>query len=232
MNQQKFAPCVVKRYFDTSTFRVPFYRVVNLDIDCLRRQIPPLLREKPLIVDAKVPADRSDIIRLLENFGFRIVCTQISLLHDLAQPSPAAVPVTVSKRLDLDEHTRHAHVMNFQFDRFSLDPLIDPSRRERLYDQWIKNSLSGAMQVAAIGGNFCSFEQQGDLINIDLLSVLNKRQGIGRNLVRAVLEYAVQRKMRATSVVTECGNIAAWHTYLGLGFRVRGFIDCLHFVST
>ena len=223
--------CVVQQAFDTAIFGVPYHRVVDLDIDCLMQQIPPLLGQRPLIIDAKVPADRSDVIRFLQGLGFRIVCTQIALSHDLSQVPSAIVPVTISNQLLLAEEIIHSHALNFQSDRFSLDPLIDRTRRDRLYEEWVRNSLSGLMQVATIGNNICCFKQRGDLVKIDLLSVLEKHQGIGGNLVRAVLEYAAQRQTRIVDVVTECGNTPAWRLYLSCGFRVSHFIECLHLVS-
>jgi ribosomal protein S18 acetylase RimI-like enzyme len=87
------------------------------------------------------------------------------------------------------------------------------------------------MQVAVDGRNFCSFRPRERRLSIDLLSVLDKRRGIGRDLVSAVLAEAARRGSGRVEVVTECGNAASWRLYLGCGFRPEGFTDCLHFVS-
>ena len=65
--------CVSQQAFDTEIFGLPFHRVVDLDEAGLERELPPLLRRKPIMIDAKVPASRSDLARLLIGLGFRLV---------------------------------------------------------------------------------------------------------------------------------------------------------------
>jgi GNAT superfamily N-acetyltransferase len=221
---------VAQQAFDTEIFGLPFYRVMDLDQADLERDLPPLLRRKPVIVDAKVPADRSDLVRFLLGFGFRSVCTQVTLVHDLAKVPVTPQRVDVRAHVEFDAETLHAHVANFQADRFARDPLIHSTEHDRLYERWIENSLA-RMQAAVHGRNFCSFAIQDRRVSIDLLSVLDKKQGIGRNLVSAVLREAARQRKESVAVVTECGNEAAWRLYLRCGFRPDGFTDCLHFVS-
>jgi len=222
--------CVVRQAFDTEIFGLPFYRVIDLDEADLARDLPPLLRREPVIIDAKVPAHRSDLIRFLLGFGFRAICTQVTLVHDLAELPVMTGRVDIRPRVEFDAETIRAHIANFQADRFARDPLIHSTEHDRLYERWIENSL-GRMQVAIHGRNFCSFAPGDRRVSIDLVSVLDKRQGVGRNLVSAVLGEASRRRKESVAVVTECGNEAAWRLYLRCGFRPDGFTDCLHFVS-
>lgn len=223
--------CVSQQAFDTEIFGLPFHRVVDLDEAGLERELPPLLRRKPIMIDAKVPASRSDLARLLIGLGFRAVCTQVELIHDLAKLPATTARVDIGPRVDFDGATLRAHLRNFRADRFARDPLIVQAEHDKLYERWIGNSLSGRMQIATAGRNFCTFKPERNGLVIDLLSILDKRQGIGRDLVCAVLGEAVRQRKQSVAVVTECGNEAAWRLYLGCGFRIDGFIDCLHFVS-
>ena len=223
--------CIAEQAFDTQVFGVPFFRIVALDLPALREELPAVLRRRPLIIDAKIPASAHDAARFLHGFGFRTVCTQIALAHRLSPVPNYPAAVTLVSSTDMSESTIRAHVENFRSDRFSLDFRIDPAARDNLYTAWIRNSIGGRTQLALYGANFCSFQEGCDALTIDLLSVLDKRRGIGRNLVNAVLALARGRGMRAVEVVTECGNEAAWRLYLSCGFAVTGFLDCLHYVD-
>ena len=223
--------CVAEQAFDTQIFRVPFFRIVTLDLSALGEELPPLLRRPSLIIDAKIPTNAHDATRFLHGFGFRTVCTQMALRHWLYPVSDCLSSVRFESRIDLPEPTIRAHTENFRSDRFSLDFRIDRAARDNLYAAWIRNSIAGRTQLALHDANFCSFKEGCNVLTIDLLSVLDKRRGIGRNLVNAVLALARARGMRAVEVVTECGNEAAWRLYLSCGFAVTGFLDCLHYVD-
>jgi len=223
--------CIAEQAFDTQIFKVPFFRIVALDLPVLGEELPPLLRRSPLIIDAKIPANAHDATRFLHGFGFRTVCTQIGLTHRLCTVPDCPSSVRFASNIDLPELTIRAHAENFRSDRFSLDFRIDRAARDNLYAAWVRNSVGGRAQLALHGANFCSFKEGYDVLTIDLLSVLDKRRGIGRDLVNAVLALARGRGMRTVQVVTECGNEAAWSLYLSCGFAVTGFLDCLHYVD-
>jgi GNAT superfamily N-acetyltransferase len=223
--------CIVQQAFDTEVFGVPYHRIVTWDRDGLSAELPALLQMRPVIIDAKVPASASEASRFLQGFGFRLVCVQTALRHDLSSSPTAALPIEIHDRLSLSDEVVRRHVENFVTDRFSLDAQIGREPRDRLFDRWIRNSLSGAMKASCYGLNFCSFKIVGDTGVVDLLSVLEKGRGIGKALVASVLEHARQTRLRDVTVVTECGNDAAWRLYQGCGFGVTGFTSCFHYVS-
>jgi len=212
-------------------FGAPFFRIESLNLPALAKELPALLRRRPIIVDAKVPAAAHEATRFLHRLGFRTVCTQIALTHELRTGSDSMSSVVFASRINISEPMVRAHVENFRSDRFSLDVRTDRAARNNLYAAWIRNSTSGHAQVALHGENFCSFKEGPDALIIDLLSVLDKRRGIGRALVSAVLGLARRRGWPKVQVVTECGNEAAWRLYLSCGFSVSGFANCLHFVE-
>jgi GNAT superfamily N-acetyltransferase len=223
--------CIVEQAFDTEIFGVPFFRIVSLNLPVLAEELSALLGRRPIIVDAKVPAAAHEAAGFLHRLGFRTVCTQIGLSHRLRSVPENPPWVAFASRMDISDATIRAHVDNFRSDRFSLDVRIDPAARDDLYRAWIRNSTGGHAQLALHDANFCSFKEGLDGLTIDLLSVLDKRRGIGRNLVGAVLGLAFSRGMRTVQVITECGNEAAWRLYLRCGFEVSGFMNCLHFVE-
>lgn len=221
--------CLARQSFDSEIFGVPYYRIVAFSQPQLAAELLPLSKQRPVMIDAKVPADQCELARWLQGLGFRLVCTQIALTRDGTPTASLPGPVQIAGGLALDEKTIAAHAANFRTDRHSLDPMIEPARHDLLYRQWIANSLSGRMMVASEGRNFCSFRGYENQVAIDLLSVLDKRRGVGGRLVNAVLTQAGRH--RNVRVVTECANDAAWRLYLSHGFQVESFIDCLHFVA-
>jgi hypothetical protein len=126
-------PHIASSAFDAEAFGAPFYRVH--DIDAL--SIPQELRAirdttASLIVDAKVTADDVEGTRLLWSLGFRKVCMQITLRHDLGDVGEVPADVAVVLTLALPESVLQQHADNFKFDRFNLDPLLSRDSTRRL----------------------------------------------------------------------------------------------------
>jgi GNAT superfamily N-acetyltransferase len=222
---------LVPRAFDSEAFGAPYYRVVAWDDPQLATELGPLVRRHPIIIDAKLPAAETDRILRLQALGFRSVAVQIAMRHGLDRAQPPRHDVTVVDQLDLSDESLDRHAANFRFDRFSCDPLMSRAARDRVYRGWIAESLSGHATVACLGANFCTFKCEETRLSIDLLSVLDQRQGIGRSLVLAVLEEARRRGLGEARVVTECANEPAWRLYASIGFRIEAYLNCLHFVA-
>ncbi len=222
---------VVQQAFDSEAFGIPFYRVVAWAGSDLEKELSVLLSRRPIVIDAKVGADQLERNAFLQRLGFRNVCTQLALRLSPPAGGRPEHRIAIGERLHLPADVVGRHVRNFRVDRFAMDILLDPAGHERLYAQWIANSLSGRMLVASHGENFCSFRAEKSGLAIDLLSVLNQKQGIGRSLVRAIIGYAEQRGLQEVRVVTECANRAAWRLYQDSGFRLDGFLNCYHFVA-
>jgi GNAT superfamily N-acetyltransferase len=222
---------IVAQDFDSDAFGVPFYRIAQWEGAGLAQELSALQKQRPLVIDAKAAAADLDRNAFLQRHKFRNVCAQLELHHHLkAIDKPGhAVEVTAGMALPGDLLARHAR--NFTADRFALDPFLPKAGHDRLYEKWIANSLGGRMSVARHGTDFCSFTEEGNQVTIDLLSVLNQRQGVGRSLVLALLARAHAHRMTSVRVVTEAANSAAWQLYLGCGFTLVGIKNCYHFVA-
>src|SRR5208283_3344065 len=80
---------------------------------------------RPMAADCKVSADDVATSHVLMGLGFRKVCMQVALRHDLTTfPAPQSSEVRIADCLDLDDDFIWAHARNFTRDRFSLDPLL------------------------------------------------------------------------------------------------------------
>jgi len=217
--------------FDADAFGVPFYRVQTIDAGSIRDELQAIRdRDRSFIVDVKVPADAIEHSQLLFSLGFRKVCMQITLRHDLSADAPAS-DATVVPRLELPEAVVQQHAANFTFDRFSLDPLIARDGTRRLYANWIRNSLAGRKHLVHVGADFCTLATKDDTASIDLVSVLTHGQGIGGRLVAGAVRYAREQRAKELLVTTECENTRAWRLYMRAGFLPAKFTAAFHLVQ-
>jgi GNAT superfamily N-acetyltransferase len=223
--------CLIPVDFESRAFGFLFYRVMRFDEGQLRTELAGVADARPMAADSKVSADDVVASHGLMRLGFRKVCMQITLRHDLTlPPEPPCSEVRIADRLDLEEEAIWAHARNFTRDRFSLDPLLPATGRHRLYYQWFCNSFGGSKHVAYIGPNVCTFSRKGDDIVIDLFSILEQRRGNGSRLTTAVLEHARQSGASSVLVTTECENRAAWSLYQRKGFVPVTYTSVFHLV--
>jgi GNAT superfamily N-acetyltransferase len=220
--------CFTYQEFDTDVFGVPFYRLVDARPPRLQEEVAALASNPPCIADAKLPAeDIQSGARLLE-LGFRKICVQIELKHRLGV-SVHPTRSQIRDRVVLPNAIIRAHASQFVFDRFALDIALPSKGHDRLYEKWIRNSLEGSSHlVATFGDNFITFREQAGNIKIDLVSVLQKGQGIGADLIRTVLNCAKERQVREVDVITECENLPAVRLYLSTGFLPARFFSVFH----
>lgn len=224
-------PALQRQAFDEAAFGQLFYRVTSMDSDDLERGIAALRKEAlPFIVDAKTPSDDLASSRRLLSLGFRKVCMQIRLVNDLSGPADFDQQAAVADTLDWPDAVIAAHARNFVFDRFALDIAALPAEgHDRLYSNWIRNSLtSGRKRILTIGRNFLSFVDDGEGLRIDLLSVLDHRQGIGRRLLNSLTSLAKDSGRASITTVTECENHAAVQLYCRTGYRLHDFQTVFH----
>lgn len=223
---------ITRSAFDADAFGVPFYRVHQVDAATIADDLRAIReRDRSFIVDAKLPADDLTAAPLLWSLGFRKVCMQITLRHDLRGALEPAADVAVVPTLALPEEAIARHAANFTFDRFSLDPLIPRERTRRLYTSWITNSLTGRKLVAHSGPDFCTLGVKDGVASIDLVSVLSHGRGIGKRLVAGALHHARQQGATELLVTTECENTRAWNLYTRAGFVPFRFTSAFHLVQ-
>ena len=155
---------------------------------------------------------------------------QVEFVHRLQETVPASSAESRS-HLELQPDVLREHARHFQTDRFALDVCLPLERHDRLFEVWMRNSLSGRKHsVAARGNNFVPFREDGEETKIDLVSMLDKGKGIGTDVINAVLLHAQRRGKRCVRVVTECENVAAIGLYVKTGFIASCYYTVLHFV--
>lgn len=220
-------PGVVRSDFDSEIFGVDFYRVVSNDIGLVRFAIQELPRER-LIVDAKIAADDLDLVAGLDAIGFRKASTLVEF--EASTVADATADPGLSRSLELGSEDLGSHASGFRFQRLMQDARIDRARTTELMRRWIANSLAGRRETLAIGRNFCTFSVDEGRLTIDLLSCLDKGQGIGARLLRSVHAEAAARGSNQVRVTTESENIPAMRLYSSAGFRPFAAWAAMHLV--
>ncbi len=217
--------------FDTDIFRVPFYRVATFDEKMLEADMEELKNMHPLIVDVKFDSYRREWDHFFQMHGFRKVCMQVELECAVSAQDKSA-GANIETVVSFPEDVIDQHAENIFFDRFSLDFFISQQTKNSFYQAWINNSLKNPeIKVASIGNNFCTFKEKSDFLDIDLFSVLDKRQKIGTKILKTLNSFACQSNKKFVRVLTECENMPAYECYVRCGYVPKRFISCFHLVK-
>jgi RimJ/RimL family protein N-acetyltransferase len=222
--------CLSLLKFDSDVFGVPYYRVTLIDAPELADELAERQSHGPLIADAKLAAGDVEQEGRFTRLGFRRVSTQHRLIAKCAEDNGTLDTVQMSDRLALDPADITAHAASFRFSRFFQDPMVPPEDALRFMETWISNSLNGRRKVVAIGRNFCTYHERDAAIEIDLLSCLDRKQGIAARLLAAVREIAFSEGLPAVHVVTEGENAPALRTYASAGFGLSEALLAMHLV--
>ena len=224
-------PVLTHLPFDSEVFGFPFFRLNTEARESLSRDLESL-RNLDLPVfgcDAKVSGlDNSDV-RYLQEEGFVHVCDQVTFE---ASPTDSDLRLDggVTELKNLEPMSIASHANNFKKDRLSLDSRIPSDTISRFYSKWIENSFSFPNKaVYALESGLCIPQLKKDILKIDLVSVLEKRKGVGTRLIGHILAQASEAKISRVEVTTESNNEGAINIYTRNGFREKARTSCLHF---
>jgi len=214
--------------FDSAIFGLRFLRVTAFDVSALADEIAAEPYDVPLVIDAKIPASDSATIDALRGLGFEKAATMVELSWQARALHIDLPHVETELQLSADDLTAHAE--QFIYQRFYQDPRISRSATVKLMHTWIANSLGGRRKSVSMGRNFCTYALNDDRVTIDLLSCIDRGQGIAAQLLVAVQGIAVQTGLPAVHVTTEAENMVALKTYVRAGFVPCATAVALHFV--
>lgn len=215
--------------FEYEIFKVPFFRITDFDLDTLDRELAQVDSEnEKYIIDTKMNSHLYDNDIFLQKHGFRKVCMQVELIAKPKKVTDNGGAV-IEKVVKMDPAVIRKHAEGFIYDRFSLDAMLSVEKKNERFSLWINNSLLNEnIYVCRIGDNFCTFKDKGDILFIDLVSVIDAGKGFGTKIMNAVLDFAFEHKKTAVHVITECENIASVALYKKCGFDITYFYSCFH----
>ena len=183
----------------------------------------------PLFIDTRLPVDRPDLCAGVEDLGFRLVDTSITLARPVrcGEAVPPAGTVRFAEAADRAEIEAIAR-SSFRYSRFHLDPRIPDAAADHVKALWAGNFFDGGrgdhMVVAIADRTVAGFvalldSGDGELV-IDLIAVAPAHQGAG--LARAMIAFAEANcgRPRALRVGTQLANLPSLRLYLGDGFQL------------
>ena len=216
--------------FDSEVFGFPFFRLSTNAGNSLSRDLE-VLRNLNLAAfgcDAKISSAEDSSIIQLQKEGFIHVCDQIT--YDISPASSKFMPeVKAAELMHMDAEEISFHADNFRNDRLSLDTRIPEATIKRFYTKWIANSFSfPGKTIYSLQSGLCITHLKQDVLKIDLVSVLEKRKGVGSRLIGHTLAQAYQGKIPSVEVTTESHNKGAIKAYTRNGFQEKTRLSCLH----
>ncbi|TCB85098.1 dTDP-4-amino-4,6-dideoxy-D-galactose acyltransferase [Enterobacter quasihormaechei] len=189
------------------------------------RENAPALREADFgawsRVQAKIPADRADMLDALQQHGFRLVEGEVDLSITVARhDSPGA---EIASEQDIPA-LRNMAALAFAQSRFRA-PWYTPDDSGRFYAQWIENAVKGTFDHVCLVFR----APEGPIEGFVSLRRLNEHEarigllagrGMGEKLMQAALHWAEQQRVSTLRVATQMGNTAALKRYIASGASI------------
>jgi dTDP-4-amino-4,6-dideoxy-D-galactose acyltransferase len=189
--------------------------------------------------------DRMPSIRLLDEFGGRLVDRKVAFARPLSaadQPrKPSTVTILPHAGSDHSSELSALAVAAGAYSRFAIDPCIPRDKFERLYAIWIERSVRGeiadAVLVArdnpAMGplAGMITVKVAEGIGNIGLVAVAasHRGRGIGSQLMDAAHRWMIDRGAAKTTVVTQAVNAPACRLYERAGYTIEQAENLYHF---
>jgi len=194
------------------------------------------LAAAPGFAYARVPTAEVRLTHLLEDAGFRLVDTGITL--EAATIAGTARPGSDTRLARAGDATAVAEIARtaFRYSRFHLDPRIPATLANEIKREWAANYFRGQrgdhMVVAERSGSVVGFLQllagKDGALTIDLIAVTEAQrgQGLASDMIRfAARECGAPALLR---VGTQAANVASLRLYERLGFTVAGTSHVFH----
>ncbi|ORM62386.1 dTDP-4-amino-4,6-dideoxy-D-galactose acyltransferase [Pantoea rodasii] len=198
---------------------------VELDGD---HSLAEALQQPDTLWQAKVPAERTDVIDALSQHGFQLVEGEADLVINIKR-TERQLGVRIAREAQIPA-LREAASQAFRQSRFRA-PWFNADDSGRFYAQWIENAVRGTFdhqclvasdESGSLQGFVSMREINGDA-RIGLLAVLPDAQGkgIGQRLLLAAADWGRVRHLERLYVATQLSNLTAMRLYLRSGARLE-----------
>ena len=157
----------------------------------------------------------------------------------LAPPFHASVCPAIREweSSDITDELLQLALTSGKYSRFRLDDKLPSGSYQRLYSHWIRQSVNrhNATNI------FCYFENdlpvgmatldlgaENGTIGLVAVNEQHQHRGIGRSLMKHVINYCGQTDCKTISVVTQLDNAAACRLYEKSGFQLESVVEVWH----
>lgn len=172
-------------------------------------------------VQAKIPAQRADLLDALQQQGFQLVEGEVDLAMAVINHDCPGAEIATENDIPA---LRQLAAKAFAQSRFRA-PWYAPDASARFYAQWIENAVKGTFDDQCLvfrhdDGTIRAFvslrEVNGSEARIGLLA----GRGAGAELMQAALCWAQTRGLSTLRVATQIGNTAALKRYIQSGANI------------
>lgn len=185
-------------------------------------------------VQAKVPAERSDIIDGLNALGFQLVEGEVDFCLPLDELSSAETQPAFPCRLATEEDIpalRYVASAAFSQSRFRT-PWYGEGDSGRFYALWAEKAVLGTFDRCCL----IVEDEAGQPLGFVTLREINERQarigllaawpergrrGAGLALMNAAKRWCIEEELKTLYVATQMGNIAALRLYIRSGASIH-----------
>ena len=178
-------------------------------------------------------------ISTLQTYNGRFVDHKLVYEHTLISTDSPAFQQTICVFTANDDPGRLYELayQSGEYSRFRVDPAIGETNFQRLYGQWVDNSISGGIadaifvwQTSGLPKGFITVKKRGDTGVIGLIAadIQHRGQGIGTALVNHVKAYAAESGLARLDVVTQGRNTLACRFYEKNQFVVKSELNVYH----
>ncbi|WHP31206.1 dTDP-4-amino-4,6-dideoxy-D-galactose acyltransferase [Trabulsiella odontotermitis] len=182
----------------------------------------PALKPERLVgwwrVQAKIPAQRTDLLDALQRLDFRLVEGEVDLVLPVVDVTDPQAHIADDADIPL---LREQAAQAFAQSRFRA-PWYAPEASGRFYARWIENAVKGVFDhqclvFRAANGDIRAFVSLRQLNDTDARIGLLAGRGAGAELMQAAIHWAQQRGLTTLRVATQMGNTAALKRYIQSG---------------
>ncbi|HAS1474768.1 TPA: dTDP-4-amino-4,6-dideoxy-D-galactose acyltransferase [Enterobacter bugandensis] len=172
-------------------------------------------------VQAKIPADRADLLDALQQHGFQWVEGEVDLAITLTRHDASGAEIATEQDIPV---LRQMAARAFAQSRFRT-PWYAPDDSGRFYAQWVENAVKGTFDHVCLIFRAANGQIQGFVS----LRKLNEREarigllagrGMGEKLMQAALHWAQLQQVETLRVATQVGNTAALKRYIASGANI------------
>jgi dTDP-4-amino-4,6-dideoxy-D-galactose acyltransferase len=127
-----------------------------------------------------------------------------------------------------------------KFSRYKTDPKFNENVFERLYEEWLRKSITGHLADQVVGyyiddeiAGFITLLKKDNKVSIGLVAVSERfqRLGIGKKLIKFAIDYGIKNKAEQLIVETQAANNPACILYNSIGFKEIDKIYIYHLWS-
>lgn len=189
------------------------------------RDDAPVLAESDLNawqrIQAKIPADRTDLLDALQQRGFQLVEGEADLAITLTRHDAPGAEMATEQDIPV---LRQMAAQAFAQSRFRT-PWYAPDDSGRFYAQWIENAVKGTFDHVCLVFRAGDGQLQG-FVSLRKLNACEARigllagRGMGEKLMQAALHWAQQQQVETLRVATQVGNTAALKRYIASGANI------------